>query len=202
MTNNRKTAIYIAPLLILSGILLPRWWLVASVPCAAIIITIYDRQILNYLGSWKFFSIFLLGSLILPLLGGGNSVSIYGIEYSLNTMFIGLKIVCRGFMVFCGMSLIRRHIHPDTFTKWLWKMGMHRLAVIIPLAFHILPALLESLFKTIDVWRQRGGLRKHRLRNIILLLTSIQVQFIREAENLAIALTLAQKNNPPNKTIL
>ena len=188
-----KSSLFTALIFILSGILLPEWRLIAAVPIAIIALEFMDRGVLRYLGSGKFLMVLAGGSLLLPLLGGGGKISIAGVGYSLDMMILGLRIVSRGFLIFTGMSIIRRHIPPDNIANALWRIGLRKLSVLIPLSLHLVPALMESSLRTIVVWRGRGGLRKRYLRNLMILFTSIQIQWIKEAEDLTIALALAKK---------
>lgn len=190
---NTKWASFAALIFILGGILLPEWWLIASIPIAIIALLLLDKGVLRYLGSGKFLIILAGGSLLLPFLGGGSKISIGGIGYSLDMMILGLRIVSRGFLIFAGMSIFRRYVPPEHIANMFWKIGLRKLSVLIPLSLHLVPVLMESSVRTINIWRQRGGLKKRCFRNLLTLLISIQVQWVKEAEDLSIALALAKR---------
>lgn len=186
----------IAVSFILAAVLAPQWSVILAVPIVAAIVLFLDKGIFGYLGSGKFWIWVGLGCLILPLTGGGNRIEILGISYSLDMLLISLRMTARGFIIFSAMSMIRRHVPPQSIAAFLWKAGFRKLAYMIPVAFHLVPAVMESSLRTFSIWRSRGGMKRNRFKNIIVLLTGFQLQWIREAEDLALALAIHQRENP------
>ena len=183
-----RSAPYIAIILIFSGILMPGTYLLFGLPIVLLFVTLYDAGALGIFVHRKFWLWILLGTVILPLLGGEGKVEIWGIGYSLHTLFITSVVAGRGIFIVIGMSLIRRHIEPSVFADVLRKLGFSGISVFIPISFNLVPLLMENSLRTISIWRLRGGLRKNRVKNILILLVSLQVQWVREAENLSMVL--------------
>jgi len=186
---------------IFSGVLLPGLTVIIAVPLTSLIVLFFDRGAFSRLGGIRFWLLFISGTILLPLFGGGNSINlVFGLQYSLDLLFIGLRVVARGYLIFLGLMLIRRHVPLQNMSAFLMKLGFNRLAVLIPLAFHFIPVVMENTKNTFMIWLQRGGLRKNRIRNLLLLLTSFQVNWMREAESLSIALLLSSisKITPDN----
>lgn len=169
---------------------------IVAVPVVILILLFLDRGIFRSLGSAKFWIWVAVGCTILPLTGGGNQLNIFGIGYSLDMLLISLRMTSRGFIIFAGMSLIRRHVPPQKIASFLWNIGFRKLAYMIPVAFHLVPAVMESNLRTFSIWRTRGGLKKNLFRNVVVLLTGLQLQWVREAEDLALALAIHKSQNP------
>ena len=193
-----KYAGYISVALILSGLFLPGWILLGSVPVFIVIIWLLDKGALSYLGSGKFWIWIGAGILIMPLLGGGAQAHFWGVGYSIDMLFAALRIAARGLLIFSGMAFIRRHIPPQTLSAALMKAGMRRIAPLIPVSLHIVPAIVESGRRTYSVWKLKGGWRRNRLRNLATLLTGLQAQWAREAEELALAMALEELESRGN----
>ncbi len=191
-SNNRKLVNpgILALAFILCALIIPGWYIIVMVPVAILFMFITDRGGLFYLNNWKFWIWIGIGGMILPLTGGDNRVNILGIDYSLELLVVSLRVSSRGFLIFMGMTLIRRHISMEQMARGLWKFGLRRLSYLIPLAFHMVPVVMEALERTYIVWKLRGGKRRNLFKNIWLLLASFQVQLIKEAEQLSIALAL------------
>lgn len=187
-----KSAPYISSILIACAILLPGWWLLGSLPLFIVMLWFIDNGALRYIGGKRFWLWLATGTLILPLLGGGGKVYILGLGYSIDTLIIALRISARGFLIFAGMALIRRQVPPGSIARMLMKIGLRGMSAVVPISFHLVPSLMESTKRTISIWRYRGGMRKHQLKNLLLLLTSLQVQWVREAEELYLALALEE----------
>lgn len=186
----------IAVCFILTAVLAPQWSVILAVPVVVALVLFLDKGIFAYLGSRKFWIWVGLGCLILPLAAGGNRIEILGISYSLDMLLISLRMTARGFIIFTAMSMIRRHVPPQNIASFLWKIGFRKLAYMIPVAFHLVPAVMESSLKTFSIWRARGGLKRNFLRNLVVLLTGLQLQWVREAEDLTLALAIHQRENP------
>jgi energy-coupling factor transporter transmembrane protein EcfT len=178
--------------LIISAVLLPGKALFIAFPLIAITVYIFDSGILLYFRkSW--FWIWLMGGvLILPLIVGGNEISVLGIGYSLNTLNIVLRMALRSNFILWGSAILRRHIPPMLIADRLSSWGFKRLALYLPLSLYLAPILLEKSWRVVHLWRERGGWRKRRGRNFVTLITSLQISWVREAEDLAIALTIAE----------
>ena len=190
-------------ILIFGGILSPGQYLLFSLPFVLLFISLYDAGALRIFIYRKFWLWIILGAAILPLLGGEGKVEFWGIGYSLQMLMVTSVVAVRGGFIVIGMTLLRRHVEPSVFADFLRKMGFVGISVFLPISFNLVPMLMENSLRTISLWRMRGGLRKNRLKNIMILLVSLQVQWIREAENLSIVLhqeemmtDKAVKNNP------
>lgn len=190
MRDNRLPYGWISAGMIASAVLLPGWTVISAVPVVMALLYLVDRGGLRSPGGWKFWIWMFAGGIFLPFFGGGNNVNILGFQYSVDTLLVSLRISSRGYIIFSAMILIRRHTPPNKIAGIFWKIGLKRLSYLIPLSFHIAPALLESIVTTYNIWRMRGGWKRMRVKNILLLLTSIQLQMVREAEDLAAALAL------------
>ena len=187
--------------LIFSGILLPRNLLLYAVLISWVMLWYFDFGTLKLfrnglLAIWAISSL-----LLLPLLIGGNGIPLApGMEYSRDTMFIMLRALARGCLVLAGMNFFRRQVPFSYFRKILKRRFTGgQFSLLMPLALQILPAIIENSQNIYKIWKIRGGWRRNRLRNLLTLGTSLQVQWIREAEELAISLALEEKKpcNPP-----
>jgi len=185
-----KVTASFAAVSILAAIATPRGTAIAAAGIIALILLIIDRGALYFLCGRRFWTWMISGMAVLPLLGGGQQVELLGLKYSLETLAISIRISSRGFMIFTGMALIRRHISPQMMADVLFKLGMRKIGYLIPLSFHIVPLVMESMLNTYMVWKHRGGWKGKLLSNLSLLAVSMQVQLVREAEDLAAALYL------------
>jgi hypothetical protein len=181
--------------LIILGIVLPQWYLFGSIPITLILLRFFDPSAVYFLFRRNFWLWLCVTVVVLPLIGGDDKIALWGIHYSLSTLLIGLRVATRGFLIFTAMTLIRRHIPPQILAFTLWKLGLKNLAPLLPLSFHLLPSLMETTTRTISIWRQRGGLKRYRWRNLQILLTSLQIRWSKEAEDLTITLALNSRQN-------
>ncbi len=193
-----KSAGYISLGMILCGVLLPGKLVLGMVPIALVLLLSLDAGALRQLSGRKLWLWLGTGALLMPLMGGGSQVRILGLGYSLDTLIIALCIAARGFLILSAMILVRRHIPPQSLTKILMKAGFGRNAALIPLALHLVPLMMETGRRTYMIWKLRGGWRRNIPKNLLTLLTGLQVQWVREAEELALALAVAnrERRNP------
>jgi len=189
-----KIAGYFAAISILAAALVPGKYVLAAAGMTAAALLIIDRGAFGFLGRKRFWVWLIGGTAVLPLLGGGHLVELWGVTYSLETMAVSLRISARGLMIFAGMTMLRRHISPQAMANLLFKMGMRKAGQSIPLAFHLAPVVMEAVGRTYAVWKQRGGWQGKLLPNLGLLAAGMQVQLVREAEDLAAALFISRNS--------
>ena len=180
--------LYIALSFFISAIFLPGTYVVYAIPVVLTIIVLIDRPALRKLGPKKFWIWIIGGSFILPLVAGGSRVELLFFSFSLDLLLISFRMLARGFMLFSGMTLIRRHISLNSMSKLFMKLRLKKIAYLVPISFQIVPVILDTVVRTYTVWRQRGGFRANRIRNLSILITAIQLQIVSRAEELAIEL--------------
>ncbi|MBL7192003.1 hypothetical protein ISS30_09930 [bacterium] len=186
--------------LIIAALVLHNLGLTAAVMAAVILIVLFDRSALRYIIGRKFWIIMALTAVTIPFLFGKKDIIIAGAGYSSDMFILLLRMGMRGFLVFSGMTLIRRHVPPSAIAGWLLKFGFNQLAVIIPMSLQLVPALLESSRVIYDNWAHRGGWRRNRMRNLRLLLESLMLGWVQQAEDLTLALALERMERSNNKS--
>jgi energy-coupling factor transporter transmembrane protein EcfT len=193
VTNNPKYRIYLSLLLILSAIFIPGWWVIFALPVFILLILLFDRGALSSLGRKKFWIGWLLTAIVFSLIAGIKKDQFWHFSLSPKALEICLRLFIRTFFVISAMSLLRRNVSPKDFTKILCKLGLGQTAALFPFSFQLLPSIMDNSKRIIILWYRRGGLRKKQFKNLLLLLTSLQFLWVREAEDLAQALFLKQK---------
>ena len=183
-----KSYLYIALVFLISAICLPGIYVLLAVPAALFLIVLVDYSALRKLGPKKFWIWVICGSFILPVLAGGNRVEILFFSFSLDLLLVSARMLARGFLLFSGMTLIRRHISLNSMAKLFMKLRLKKIAYLIPISFQIVPVILETVTRTYTVWSVRGGWKANKLRNLSILITAIQLQIVCRAEELAIEL--------------
>lgn len=196
--DKRRIILVLAPLFILAGLSLPPMGLFIAAPITLLSIRIIDAGAIGQLGGRRFWAVIIVGALILPFLLGSRDIHLWGVGYSSEMLILMLRIALRGLLIFSGMTLIRRHVPPAAMAQALQKLRCKKLAILIPVSLHLVPSLMESSRATYETWRHRGGWKRRRVRNLRLLLTSLQFAWAREAEDLTLALALEEMERKSN----
>ncbi len=107
-------------------------------------------------------------------------------------MTAGLGMAVRVLATLAVMLLIGGCIAPAAVSRFLGRFIGKKLGLACAIGTNLLPAVLEILRRSTLALRLRGGFRRHRLKNLRRLVTTVGVQTVRLTEDVAEALLLAQ----------
>ncbi|HSJ55231.1 MAG TPA: CbiQ family ECF transporter T component [Anaerolineae bacterium] len=131
----------------------------------------------------------LLGLLALPpmfLLGEGGGAA-FSIGLSAAGVVAGLQIAVRFVVVVVAVDGFTAAVDVAAMAGLLERVGLKGLGFSMGVALNLLPALQRSAANAWHSLWMRGGLRRHRLRAVRLLLVTVVSNALRHGEEIALA---------------
>ncbi len=131
----------------------------------------------------------LVSLLILPsaLLGEGSGWTILGLGLSSEGLAAGLQMALRAVTVLIAVSGLAASVSVGELASLLERVGFKGLGFAVGVAVNMLPTVQEMATISFHALRLRGGLRRHRLETLRLLLVTIVVNTLRHADDIVSA---------------
>lgn len=194
---NKKTYrpyFYFLCFLILFPIILPGKFLFIAPLTGFVIMTAFDRKGLRDLGRIKFWLFISLIVLVLTFLLNPTEPLVFGIKYSPGNLDIVIKMTLRALSIYMGVILFTRNVSIEELLFILKKAGFKDFSTALPIALNVVPMLRRNTIQSITAFKIRGGFKRHRMRNLFKLMTTVFVNTVHTAEELSQIMALKESS--------
>ena len=170
------------------SLVLARGYLFVWAPVGLVLAGFINRRAVRRLLGKRFWIPMILLVVIMPFLGGGGEVRIFGIEYSLWRLEQAIAMCLRAMSLCAALGLITWTVSPAQLMRSLARVGLVQSGVVVTMAINCLPIIVEQTTRSWAAFRLRGGMRRRWTRNLYLLARTIILNTIHTGQQIGEAL--------------
>ena len=186
--KQRKVSVVVGLVLAAGSLTLPRLYLFVWAPTGLALAWFVNRRAVRRLLRPRFWILMILLVVIMPLLGGGGTVYVMGIPYSLWRLEQATAMCLRAMSLCAALGLITWTVSPAQLARGFARIRLVQAGVVVTMALNCLPLIVDQTTRSWSAFRLRGGMRRLRPRNLYLLARTIIINTIRTGQQIGEAL--------------
>lgn len=161
------------------------WWTLLAFAVTLAVAALLNHRALRRVRPTRGWIWFAAATVLMGLAFGPQDWSIGVTTLSWTGLLLACQILLRTLTIFVAIAIFTTSISVSELTLLMEKMGFKGLGFTIGVAFNMLPTTFEIVTTSYHALRLRGGLRRHRLHSLRLLLVTVIVNCLKHAEEIA-----------------